>query len=183
MRVDSPQKHFSIPDNFDGGSSYVYQLDTSSTLITRYSFKIEYLINCTVSMYTRNPNKSKISHITDIESSETLSSIQIDHMEDVYIVVKSQGQNAVMSMTISLQTSVKEDERGNLSQGNKNGDESYYNISSKRSPLRNTRGGCPSCHNNDNDNDTEGSSSHPAIGISVAIFILLIIIGCCIWGF
>ena len=176
MRVDSPQKHFSIPHNFDSGSSCVYQLDTSSTLIAGYSFKIESMINCTVSIYTRNPNKSKISHITDIESSETLSSIQIDHMEDVYIVVKSQGQNAKMSMTISLQTSVKEDERGNLSQENKNGDESYYNISSKRSPLRNTQYSTSSSSNND---DSEGGSSiHPAIVIAIIVIFLCGVPGC-----
>ena len=176
MRVDSPQKHFSIPHNFDSGSSCVYQLDTSSTLIAGYSFKIESMINCTVSIYTRNPNKSKISHITDIESSETLSSIQIDHMEDVYIVAKSQGLNAVMSMTIRLQTSAKEDERGNLKQGNKNGDESYYNISSKRSPLRNTQYSTSSSSNND---DSEGGSSiHPAVIIVIVVIFLCGVPGC-----
>ena len=176
MRVDSPQKHFSIPHNFDSGSSCVYQLDTSSTLIAGYSFKIESMINCTVSIYTRNPNKSKISHIIDIESSEILISIQIDRMENVYIVAKSQGQNAVMSMTISLQTSVKEDERGNLSQENKNGDESYYNISSKRSPLRNTQYSTSSSSNND---DSEGGSSiHPAVIIVIVVIFLCGVPGC-----
>ena len=180
MRVDSPQKHFSISGNFDSGSSCVYQLDTSSTLIAGYSFKIESMINCTVSIYTRNPNKSKISHITDIDSSETLSSIQIDHMEDVYIVVKSQGQNAKMSMTISLQTSAKDDEKGNLSQGNKNGDESYYNISSKRSPIRNTYYSGRSSSNNDDDDDEDsegGSSMHPAIVIAIIVGALIILNG------
>ena len=115
-------------------------------------------------------------YITDIDSSETLSSIQIDHMEDVYIVVKSQGQNAVMSMTISLQTSAKEDERGNLKQGNKNGDESYYNISSKRSPLRNTQYSTSSSSNND---DSEGGSSiHPAIVIAIIVIFLCGVPGC-----
>ena len=176
MDVDSPQQHFSSPENFDSGSLCVHQLHTSSTQITGYSFKIEYLINCTVSIYTRNPNKSKISHITDIESSETLSSIQIDHMEDVYIVAKSQGLNAVMSMTIRLQTSAKEDERGNLKQGNKNGDESYYNISSKRSPLRNTQYSTSSSSNND---DSEGGSSiHPAVIIVIVVIFLCGVPGC-----
>ena len=138
MSADSPQHIFSSPDIFDSGSSCVYQLHTSSTLIIEYIVEIKSLINCTVSIFTRNPSKSKILHITDIDSSENLSKVQINHMEDVFIVAKSQGKNAIMSLIASVRTSLKGNERGSLSKENNYGENSNYNSSSKENPLRNT---------------------------------------------
>ena len=169
MNIDSPQHIFSSPDNFDSGSSCVYQLHTSSPLISGYRVVTKSLKNCTVEIYTRDQRSSKITHITDIESSEVTSSILIDHMEDVYIVAKSQGQNAAMSLTANLQTSSEKDTKGNLSQGYNYRDKGNYNVSYARSSFRNIQYAYDSTNNEDK---KESSRTDEIIAWSIGGFVV-----------
>ena len=118
-----------------------------------------------MSIYTKDPNNSKITHISDIESSEISKSILIDHMEDVYIVAESQGQNAVMSLTANLLTSSGRDIGEKMNQGN----ESNYNTSYKKHISRNTCYPCQS-RNNDSDED-ESEDMSPAAAIAMLVVI------------
>ena len=167
MHVDSPEKHFSTPDSFDNGFSCVYQLHTSSTLITGYSIIMESSsINCSISLYTKNRNESTISHISDMSSPGTSSSIPIDNMEDVYIVAKSTGKNSIMSLTANVQTSLRDDRRrrgrgsrGGSNYGNNNN--CNYNNCGSSSSSSNSN----SSSNGDSSGDGSNSTSSSGFGI------------------
>ena len=164
MHVDSPEKHFSTPDSFDYDSSCVYQLHTSSTLITGYDIIMESSsINCSISLYTKNQNESTISHISDMSSPGTSSSIPIDNMEDVYIVAKSTGKHSIMSLTANVQTSLRDDRRrrGRGSRGGSNNNCNYNNCGSSSSSSSNNN----SSSNGDSSGDGSNSTSSSGFGI------------------
>ena len=93
-------------------------------------------------------------------------------MEDVYIVAKSQGQNAVMSLTSNLQTSSEKDTKENLNQGYNYRDKGNYNVSYARSPFRNIQYAYDSTNNEDK---KESSRTDKIIAWSIGGFVF-----CCL---
>ena len=167
MHADSPEKHFSTPDSFDNGFSCVYQLHTSSTLITGYSIIMESSsINCSISLYTKNQNESTISHISDMSSPGTSSSISIDNMEDVYIVAKSTGKHSIMSLTANVQTSLRDDRRRG-GRGSRGGSNYGNNNNCNNNNYGSSSSSSNSNSSSDDDSSEDGSNSTSSSGFGI----------------
>ena len=83
-------------------------------------------------------SESKITQSSDIDTSGETFSIPINNMEDVYFVVKSEGQNATMSLTASVQASLGGDTKENHRQGRYNEDGENYDFNFRGSSHRDT---------------------------------------------
>ena len=83
-------------------------------------------------------NESKITQFLDIGITGETFSIPIDNMEDVYFVVKSEGQDATMSLTASVQASLGGDTKENPRQGKYYEDGENYDFDFRGSSHRDT---------------------------------------------
>ena len=137
---------------------------------------MESSINVTVSIYSVHYNDKTISYLSDFSGPETLKDIPIEH-NDVYLVAKSEGQNAHVSLLVSIQTSLGSDKKESLNIKSNYGDDKTYNSNDSGNSIRNASYSYRSL--NDDSSDDSGIGIGGIIGaISGSLVgLILIIVG------